>query len=257
MLENFIEPLWVSDEETFQKILKHPIKREDKKICLTKCPEYARMLADNKVPCVFVETEEKESTVFGVDLIFAARDEVIEPDSELLKRVWQRHFSIPWQIAQTERLIIRESVMTDLPEFMQMYESERENPDVVPMTGNPEEELAAYIKYRYPFYEYGLWSIIEKSTGKVIGRAGLQEYTEKNDSLEETCIEVAYLIAEQYRKKGYAREAVQAILEYGEQELGQKAVYLRTSNENRASRNLAKTLGFKRISEKLYWRIKK
>lgn len=245
-----VTPVWVSDEESLQEILKRTIRREDRQICLTECPEYANTLARQKYPCVFVERHKNDIGVFGVDLIFTADGEVTEPEQDLLEKAWQRHYHIPWQIVRTERLLIRESVMADLPEFVKMYEEERGNPDVIPMTGTPEEELASYIGWRYPLWGYGLWSVVELATGQVIGRVGFQEYECR--SSEDTVLvrtELAYLVAGAYRRQGFAREAVQAVMEYAEEELGLTEVYLRTSEENVPSRRFAEEMGFKKISK--------
>ncbi len=158
-------------------------------------------------------------------------------DMRLLENVWKRHYHLPWEIAQTERLLIRETVMEDLPQLLELYEEERENPDVKPFSDQPQKELAAYIQNRYPFYGYGLWTVLEKSSGRVVGRVGFQEVE---------LPELSYLIGRAYRGRGYGTEAARAVLTYAGEQLGFSRVLLRTSLGNTPSKRLAAKLGFQK-----------
>lgn len=222
-----------------EKLLASPFTREDRKICITPVAEYAKALSDRSLPCIYMEdTEEGEPTpVFGVDLVFARTGGMEEPEEELLLRTWQRHYQLPWTIAETERLLIRETTMEDLPGLLDLYQEEEKNPDVKPFSKNPGKELEAYIRERYGFYGYGLWSVVEKSSGILVGRVGLEE-------------ELAYLIGSRFRRKGYATEAVEAVLKYGAQELELEAIRLTTSQGNSGSQRLAERLGFRKTSQK-------
>lgn len=253
-----ISPVWLGGETDIQETLSYPVTREDHRIYVTRKPEFARMLAERKLPSIYIE---ESSAVYGVDLILREEEGVTEElTEELLYKVWQRHYHLPWTIAEKKRLIIRESIAEDLPFFLKLYERERRNPDVLPFSDQPEEELKAYIENRYPLYGYGLWTVVEKHEEKVIGRAGLQEFEMENT-------ELSYLIDFRYRRQGYAREAAEAILTYCREELAMKTVYLRTSSENIPSNKMAKTLGFERYTgflfhqedceKNIYWKILK
>lgn len=214
-------------------------------VYITEVPELAEKLRKKKVPFLYVEEPgEAKSCIGGAAFVFqgkldyeAGQKECYGLDREYLLRVWQRHFHLPWTIAETKRLLIRESVMDDLPALMGIYSHEKENPDVVPFSEQPEGELQAYIDRWYPLYGYGLWSLVEKASGQVIGRAGLGECAKG--------IELSYLIDGTYRRRGYALEAAGAILQYAEEELGAEEIYLRTSDKNAASLSLAHRLCFR------------
>ena len=181
---------------------------------------------------------------YEANYIWQGSDETDWPDDAWIYRVWQRYMHLPWLIAETKRLVIRESVMEDLSCFQKFYEEERDNPDVQPLSG--EEQLRSYIATRYPFFEYGLWTIVEKSTGRVLGRTGIEELPEGYGSLSGEP-ELSYLIGKEYRGKGYAAEACQAILHYGTEELGMKRICVRTSAENLPSQKLAEQLGLLKV----------
>ena len=212
---------------------------------------------------------------YEADYIWQMSDETDLPDDIYLNRVWQRHMHLPWLIAETERLIIRESVMEDLPYFQRFYEEERNNPDVQPLYESKhtqsrtgiryseqtvvqdkdiishanqiqQEQFHSYITTRYPFFEYGLWTIVDKATNTVIGRAGIEELPEDYGELSGEP-ELSYLFGKEYRGNGYATEACLAILHYSAEELEMKKIYLRTSGENLPSQKLAEKLGLLKV----------
>ena len=177
--------------------------------------------------------------------IWQMSDETNLPDDAYIYRIWQRHMHQPWLIAETERLSIRESVMEDLAYFQKFYGEECGNPDVQPLC-EAKEQLRTYITTRYPLFEYGLWTIVEKATGTVLGRAGIEELPECCEGLSGEP-ELSYLIGKEYRGNDYAAEACQAILHYAAEELEMDRIYLRTSKDNFPSQKLAEKLGLLKV----------
>lgn len=169
---------------------------------------------------------------------------------EFLERVVRRKEGLPFQIAKTNRLLIREFVQEDA--------SGRSLEPDEGSDGNlfyNKEALKTYIENQYKFYEYGIWAITDLRDGTLLGKAGLSNlvvpkedafypYIEKND----TPIELGYHIFTPYRCRGYATEACQAILEYGATYLTDK-IYARVLEENRPSIRLLERLGFIRIGQ--------
>ncbi|MEI3521986.1 MAG: GNAT family N-acetyltransferase [Anaerosacchariphilus sp.] len=74
-----------------------------------------------------------------------------------------------------------------------------------------EEEAKAYIKYMYGLYQCGMWVVLEKESGRIIGRAGFGIA----DYLPEAELDLGYLIDTPYRRQGYGEEACRAALDYG------------------------------------------
>ena len=238
-------------------------------VYLTSQPEILRRIKQLGGASIYLE-EKNGTTCYEADYIWQMLDETDLPDNAYIHRVWQRHMHLPWLIAETERLIIRESVMEDLPYFQRFYEEERGNPDVQPLyedqhtqsrTGirhseqmliqnkqmrQQQEQLHTYITTRYPLFEYGLWTIVDKATGSVLGRGGIEELPENYGSMSGEP-ELSYLIGKEYRGNGYAEEACQAILSYSAEELEMKKICLRTSEENFPSQKLAEKLGLLKV----------
>ena len=213
-------------------------------VYLTDRPEVLHRINQLDGAGVYLESQSGVIS-YEAKYIWQMSDETNLPDDAYIYRIWQRHMHQPWLIAETGRLLIRESVMEDLAYFQKFYGEERGNPDVQPLC-EAEEQLRTYITTRYPLFEYGLWTIVEKATGTVLGRAGIEELPEDYGSLSGEP-ELSYLIGQEYRGKGIATEACQAILHYAAEELEMKRIYVRTSNGNLPSQKLAEKLNLLKV----------
>ena len=104
-----------------------------------------------------------------------------------------------------------------------------------------EEEIAYtrdYIRNMYEFYGFGIWTVIERSTGVIIGRAGLTMREGYEDP------ELGYVIGTPWQNLGYATEALRAILTYAKEELCLDTIRALVKPDNKKSRHLLEKLGF-------------
>lgn len=166
--------------------------------------------------------------------------ELEEVDGTFLERVFRRHRGLPWQIAETERLLIRESVLEDFEGIWELYKGQ----ETMRFLENLEEKeaerekLAAYIRHQYPFYGYGLYSVLEKKSGELVGRIGF----ENREYEGEIVLELGYLIREDRRRLGYAMEAACALEKHLEELTGEGRAMIFCHKENTASIRTAKKL---------------
>ena len=179
-----------------------------------------------------------------------------EVDDLFLQRVYERKHGIPWQIAETERCLIRELSLEDVPELLQLY-AEPGITDYMEGLHPPGEELAfqrAYIEHQYQFYGYGMWLVFEKKSGTLIGRAGAELYEDPKTG--EALLELGYMIRPFFQRQGYGYEVCRAVIRYLEEECGAEELFCRIREENTASIRLAKKLGFslkeERKEEKIF-----
>lgn len=165
-----------------------------------------------------------------------AVESLAELDIEYLERVRRRYNHIPWDIGETDRCLIRELSLSDLPELYELYDKPGMTDFVEPLY-DYETELEyqkAYIENMYGFYEYGMWLVFSKETGKLIGRAGLEHN------------EMGYMIAPEFQNLGYATEVCRFIVDYARKNTDFEELYCRIDEKNVASVRLAKRLGFVR-----------
>lgn len=239
------------------EVLEHPAKQKDCVLYVTEKPDVAKQLIKSRLPCIFLE--ESPCGIYGADMTISREKNGKSEksggqdtddggwnwrtDEDFLEKIWRRHYRLPWTVAVTERLVIRETVPEDLPDLLEIYNGEADNKDVKPFSEQPEEELCSYIKFQYGFYGYGVWTILERSTGNVMGRIGFEKRAEEEAG--DAALELQYLIGGEFRRQGYAKEAALAALAYAKEELGTESVMLRTSSGNTASRKLAESLGMR------------
>lgn len=163
-----------------------------------------------------------------------------------------RLFGIPNLIAETRRLLIRESTEDDFEVFWHLHQKHGTDrltfSEQLPAgREEPREKYFAYVHTAYRFYGFGLWTVLDKNSGRIIGRCGLSPQADRKDP--DGRIEIGYLIAPGERRKGYGLEACRAILKYAFETLECEDVYARIHEENYPSRILAGRLGFRRLTD--------
>lgn len=166
-----------------------------------------------------------------------------ELDPEFEKRDALRKAGIPVEIARTDQLLIRETIDSDISELYRIGTDQAVRKYIAPMQPTLEEEIVytkAYVRHMYAFYDFGLWTVLEKDAygqERVIGRAGLFP-SERLDGQ----IEMGYMIAPECQGKGYGKEAAETVLRYAFNVLDLEEVHLFVEKENKASVKLAETL---------------
>jgi len=139
-------------------------------------------------------------------------------------------------ILETERLCLREMGQSDFTslckimqdqETMYAYEGAFSYSEV-------QEWLDRQIR-RYQKWGFGLWAVILKETGGMIGQCGLTMQPWK----EEEVLEIGYLFNRRFWHKGYAVEAARACKQYAFETLNAKEVCSIIRDTNIASQNVA------------------
>lgn len=164
-----------------------------------------------------------------------------EVDETFLLRAYERKHGIPWTIVTTERCIVREITLDDLDGLFALYAGEGMTEYLDPLYEYEKEKeyQRSYINYMYRLYGYGMWVVIEKATGKLIGRVGIEN--------REACDgepELGYMIDVSYQRKGYATEVCLAVIGYAWNFLEFDKLNCLIQKGNKASECLAEKLGF-------------
>ena len=208
-------------------------------VMITQNADEAGYYAANHIPYVVWLNERNTDQSFPSGAYCV--ENLSDIDARYLDRVYRRFHDIPWDIAETERLKIREIAVTDVPQLYELYSDASITQYMEPLFADPEQEVTytkEYIKNIYGFYGFGMWVLEEKKQGQVIGRAGL-EYKEGFEGLE-----LGFMLGVQYQHKGYAYEACSEILAYGIRELDQRTYCSFINENNTASIHLCERLGF-------------
>lgn len=185
--------------------------------------------------------EYNRNEIFESGRYFYIAEQLDEMDYESLDMAYRRLAGLPWIILETKRCIIRETTVEDVDAFYQIYQE----PDITlymeDLYADRDEEIAYvkdYIKNVYYFYGYGMWTVVEKESGQVIGRAGISW----REGFE--LPELGFVIGVPWQRKGYAYEVCCAILTYIKEELGFTCLQALIMKDNVKSKALCGKLGF-------------
>lgn len=162
-------------------------------------------------------------------------------DADYLEKIYRRHAGLPWEIVRTGRLVVREMEEKDLDSLYEIYGGAGMTDYMKGLSEDREEEkekLKSYIKEAYAVRGYGLWLLEERTSGRVVGRAG---FTWKEG---DSCPQLGFAVAVAEQRKGYCTESCRAILEYAGEELGFEEVGAFAAEGNTASHRVLRGLGF-------------
>ncbi|WP_232086814.1 glutamine-hydrolyzing GMP synthase [Helicobacter winghamensis] len=122
-----------------------------------------------------------------------------------------------------------------------------------------EKQLKAYEKYGF-----GLWAVVDKASGEIIGNAGLNyenitlvsdetKVNEVDSSVESQCeiLELGYIINHRFWGQGLGLEVASVCAKYAFNKLGVKELYCLVKEDNKPSLKLAKKLGMRIVGKNL------
>lgn len=155
---------------------------------------------------------------------------------------------------ETERLLLREWTAADLPElkrFLQdaevMWAYEHAFSD---------EEVSRWLQWNLDSYQtngYGLWAMVHKATGEIIGECGITRQTVDGVVYPE----IGYHLIKNYWHQGFASEAAMAVKQWGFAEKDFPELISIVRDTNLASMNVAIRNGMcvKQRFVKQYWEM--
>lgn len=144
---------------------------------------------------------------------------------------------------ETQRLRLRKMVPEDIEELLEIFT----NPEVMASFGVPpfsREQMTAWMKRNLDHQEehgYGLFSVVLKSEGKVIGDCGLEHMEIDGDKV----VELGYDFASAYWGQGFATEAAAAVRDHAFTELGITELVSLIQTHNLASKRVAEKMGMR------------
>lgn len=208
---------------------------------VTDYEEVARQLLEAGLPVLGYRHEQNVIDDFmGVKYILESPEGT---PAEYFERIFRRYAGLPWSILETERCYVRESTEEDVEAFYEIYKA----PEVTRYTEGLFEYAVSerayireYIEKVYTYFESGVWTVILKENGEIIGRAGI--------SIREgfDLPELGYVFGLPWQGKGLAREVCEGIIKYAKEELEITKLQVLIQEGNEASIGLARKLGFQR-----------
>ncbi len=212
----------------------------------------AKVLAENGYYVIaYIHEENVDADFSKIRYVVEGIEEV---DIEYYRKAFKRFAGQPWQILETQRCIIRETTVEDVDTFYDIYSEPSITLYMEDLFENKDAEIRYtkdYIEKVYGFYGFGMWTVLLRETGEVIGRAGLSMREGFDDP------ELGFVIGVPWQGQGVAYEVCRSILNYGKGELEFSRIQALVEAENEISLRLCRKLGFKQggnvsIGEKEY-----
>lgn len=145
---------------------------------------------------------------------------------------------------ETERLLLRDYQLSDFdtlyeimsdPVTMQHYPA--------PFDADRTKKWIAWNLDNYEKYGFGLWAIVLKETGAMIGDCGITLQNIDGERLPE----IGYHIHKKYWRRGYAKEAARAVRDWAFQNTDYDRIYSYMKYTNAASYSTAISIGMKKV----------
>lgn len=196
----------------------------------------------------FPETQEirEISRVFTIKL---NSDRVGEMDYEEYLSYNVRKIILPLLHLKTERLVVRPFERNDAQAYLAFFSDEKDAyMDDGRIFSSMDEE---YEQLMDDFLTQTRYTIVLRETGRVVGTIHLMAV---NDRAVET-MEIGYSISPAHKRRGYAYEALSALLDYLLHDLNLDMVIAGVSSDNIPSTELIKKLGFQHegLKHKAHW----
>ncbi|MEW6055497.1 MAG: GNAT family N-acetyltransferase [Bdellovibrionota bacterium] len=155
---------------------------------------------------------------------------------------------------ETERLVLRSHEKKDYEACTVMWS----DPVVTRYIGGKPStaqqtwlRLLNYIGH-WALMGFGYWAVEEKLSGRFIGEVGFADFKRNLDPSVEGLPEIGWALVSQSHGKGYAVEALQAIVAWGDAYFKQTKTICIINPENAASIRLAKKLGYQELKRTSY-----
>ncbi|MDR0963673.1 MAG: GNAT family N-acetyltransferase [Clostridium sp.] len=138
----------------------------------------------------------------------------------------------------TERLILRRKMEADIPKMTAMFDCDEVRKYLGGYPPRDEHSMLKMVRSR----KATEWAVTLKDTDEYIGEVMLPKIVDGYLG------EIGYLFRQEYWGKGYANEAVSAIVEYAFGALGLKRLFATIDNNNERSKKFIEKLCFEFVA---------
>ncbi len=176
--------------------------------------------------------------------VIVATDGTMMPGCDLVLRRTLRPVRATLPV-ETDRLRLRSLESDDAARLFDIY-GDAETMSLVGRTGRPVADLAATqravdaIRRHEQLHGFGLWAIDELDGSPLVGVAGLAWIEGRGPD-----VEAAYILRRDRWGRGYATEALRAVLRIGHDELALERIVALAYQENDASRRVMEKAGMR------------
>lgn len=155
---------------------------------------------------------------------------------------------------ETERLKLRGHRLDDFPHCAAMWADANVCRYIGGKALTEEESWTKFLRYagHWSLMGFGYWVAEEKATGKFSGEMGFADYKRDIEPSLKGVPEIGWVLASHAQGKGYATEAVRAIVAWGDIHFQSPRTACIIAPENLASIRVAEKCGYRELQRANY-----
>lgn len=146
----------------------------------------------------------------------------------------------------TPRLILRPPDVADFDAAFAIRNEDAVTRFINGQKSTPEDVWSRLLRYvgHWTVLGYGFWTIVERESGAIVGETGFADFHRSMVPSFGATPEMGWILSGAVHGRGYATEAVQAALAWGDAHLGCDRVACMIDPENAPSLRVAGKVGF-------------
>ena len=149
-------------------------------------------------------------------------------------------------VLETKRLLLRGHQTSDFPDSAAMWADEQVVAHISGTPSTPEQSWSRLLRYtgHWCHLGYGYWAVLSKEDGAFLGEVGFADYHRQSKPSLEGAPEAGWVFAAFAHGRGFATEAVTAMLVWADANLNHSHTCAMFDPSYSASINLAKKVGY-------------
>ena len=157
-------------------------------------------------------------------------------------------------ILETERLKLRGHRIDDFPDCVAMWADPIVTRHIRDTPFTEEETWTRLLRFvgHWAMLGFGYWAVQEKQAGRFIGEVGFADYKRDLKPSLKGIPEIGWVFASHAHGRGYATEAVRAVIAWGDAHFGAVRTACIIAPENVASIRVASKCGYREFHRTTY-----
>jgi RimJ/RimL family protein N-acetyltransferase len=157
-------------------------------------------------------------------------------------------------VIETARLRLRGYRYEDLSDSVAMWADPKVAQFISGRASTEQQTWSRLLSYigHWALMGFGYWVIEEKATGEFVGDVGFADFKRDIAASMRGKPELGFALVSRFHGKGYATEAVRAVLAWADAELPEPATVCLITPQNAASIHVVEKCGYKMLENGLY-----
>lgn len=155
---------------------------------------------------------------------------------------------------ETQRLVLRPHGLDDFEDCAAMWADSLVVRHISGKPSSREESWARLTRYagHWKLLGFGYWAVREKASGRFVGDVGLSNFRRDITPSLDGQPEAGWVLASSAQGRGFATEAVCAVLAFHQRQFDTPRTVCMISPENTASLRVAEKCGYKEFAHTIY-----